>query len=116
MSRVKLLVAGALVGALLAYGYGIDPAVAQERVPSWIDLTDEAYKIEELEGRGYQVNRESGVVYAPPDACFYLPLEGVSEETVVETRQSLVAQGWYSDPTDNLEALYSPSCLPQEDN
>ena len=38
----------------------------------------------------------------------------VSEETVVETRDALMSQGWYSDPTDGLEALYSPSCMSQE--
>ena len=112
MRAVKPLVVRVATALMLSYAY-TDAGASPERVPSWADLTDEAYMVEELEGRGYQVDRENGTVWAP-EGCYYLPLEGVSEETVVETRQSLVAQGWYSDPTDSMEVLYSPSCRVSE--
>src|SRR5215211_3237106 len=41
----------------------------------------------------------------PPEAqesetCFFVDLEKLAEESVVATRDALVSQGWYSDPTD----------------
>jgi len=51
--------------------------------------------------------------YTPAGAeepCYFVDVEKISEETLVQTRDALVSQGWYSDTTDNLEALYSPSC------
>jgi peptidoglycan hydrolase CwlO-like protein len=45
--------------------------------------------------------------------CYFLDMEQISDETVEDTRDALVEQGWYADPTDGKEGLYSPSCLPQ---
>jgi hypothetical protein len=48
------------------------------------------------------------------EQCYWINMEGITEETVKVTAAALQEQGWYSDPTDGLEALYSPSCLSQE--
>ena len=50
---------------------------------------------------------------APADEyedCYWLDMEGISEETQEDTRDTLEARGWYSDPTDSIDALYSPGC------
>ena len=44
----------------------------------------------------------------PPDVrCSWIDAERVS----VEKLEMLREEGWYSDPTDDKEALYSPGCL-----
>jgi hypothetical protein len=43
--------------------------------------------------------------------CYFLDMEQISDETVEDTRDALVEQGWYADSLDGREALYSPSCL-----
>jgi hypothetical protein len=37
-------------------------------------------------------------------------MEGISEETQQATRDGLESRGWYDDPTDSIDALYSPGC------
>jgi hypothetical protein len=37
-------------------------------------------------------------------------MEGISEETQQATRDGLESRGWYSDPTDSIDVLYSPGC------
>ena len=44
------------------------------------------------------------------DECYWLNMEGISEETQQATRDGLESRGWYSDPTDSIDALYSPGC------
>ena len=44
------------------------------------------------------------------DDCYWLNMEGISEETQQATRDGLESRGWYSDPTDSIDALYSPDC------
>jgi hypothetical protein len=51
---------------------------------------------------------------AQEEPCYYVDMEKISEETVKETAEELQRQGWYSDPMDRAEALYSPSCLSSE--
>jgi hypothetical protein len=43
--------------------------------------------------------------------CYFLDMEKISDESVEDTRDALLEQGWYADPTDGREALYSPGCL-----
>ncbi len=48
----------------------------------------------------------------PPDArCSWVDAEKVSSEKVEALREA----GWYPDPTDGKEALYSPSCAARGD-
>ena len=47
---------------------------------------------------------------ADHEGCHWLNMEGISEETQEATRNALEALGWYSDPPDSLETLYSPEC------
>jgi hypothetical protein len=42
--------------------------------------------------------------------CYWLNLEMISEETLEPTRDALDSRGWYEDPTDSIDALYSPDC------
>ena len=42
--------------------------------------------------------------------CYWLNLEMISEETLEPTRDGLESRGWYEDPTDSIDALYSPDC------
>ena len=42
--------------------------------------------------------------------CYWLNLERISEETLEPTRDALDSRGWYEDPTDSIDALYSPDC------
>ena len=44
------------------------------------------------------------------DDCYWLNTEGISEETQQATRDGLESRGWYSAPTDSIDALYSPGC------
>ena len=37
-------------------------------------------------------------------------MEGISEETQQATRDGLESRGWYDDPIDSIDALYSPGC------
>jgi len=47
----------------------------------------------------------------PPDVrCSWIDAEKVS----VEKLEILRDEGWYSDPNDSKEALYSPACLTPE--
>ena len=34
----------------------------------------------------------------------------LKEETQQPTRDGLESRGWYDDPTDSIDALYSPGC------
>ena len=47
---------------------------------------------------------------AEHEGCYWLNMEGISEETQQATRDGLESRGWYSDPTDSIDALYSPGC------
>jgi len=47
---------------------------------------------------------------AEHDVCYWLNTEGIDEETQEATRDALESRGWYSDPPDSPEALYSPGC------
>ena len=47
---------------------------------------------------------------AEHEGCYWLNMQGISEETQEATRNALEAWGWYSDPPDSLETLYSPEC------
>ncbi len=47
---------------------------------------------------------------AADEGCYWLNMEGISEETQEATRNALESRGWYSDPTDSIDALYSPGC------
>ncbi len=42
--------------------------------------------------------------------CYWLNMEGISEETQQATRDALESWGWYADPPDRLDVLYSPGC------
>src|SRR5215217_8733968 len=44
------------------------------------------------------------------DECYWLNMEGISEETQQATRDGLESRGWYSEPIDSIDALYSPGC------
>ena len=44
------------------------------------------------------------------EGCYWLNMEGISEETQQATRDGLESRGWYDDPTDSNHALYSPGC------
>jgi hypothetical protein len=44
------------------------------------------------------------------EGCYWLNMEGISEETQEATTNALESRGWYSDPPDSLEVLYSPGC------
>ncbi len=44
------------------------------------------------------------------DDCYWLNMEGISEETQQATRDALESWGWYSDPPESLDVLYSPGC------
>ena len=44
------------------------------------------------------------------DECYWLNMEGISEETQQATRDGLESRGWYDDPIDSIDALYSPGC------
>jgi hypothetical protein len=37
-------------------------------------------------------------------------MERISEEMQQATRDGLDSRGWYDDPTDSIDALYSPDC------
>ena len=47
---------------------------------------------------------------AYPEGCYWLNLQLISEETKEATTNALESRGWYSDPTDSIDALYSPDC------
>ena len=47
---------------------------------------------------------------APHEDCYWLNLELLSEDTHEATRDGLDSRGWYDDPTDSIDALYSPGC------
>ena len=47
---------------------------------------------------------------AEHEGCYWLNMEGISEDTQEATRNALDSRGWYEDPPDSLEALYSPGC------
>ena len=47
---------------------------------------------------------------ADDEGCYWLNMEGISEDTQEATRNALDSRGWYEDPTDSLDALYSPGC------
>ena len=47
---------------------------------------------------------------ADDGGCYWLNMEGISEDTQEATRNALDSRGWYEDPTDSLDALYSPGC------
>jgi len=131
---LKPLVIGALLGLMLAWSY---PAGAQEVTSSceanFRNLTDEqvveavnALPDEcrfELDAAGNLPAAPEGYGYAedltlvplsfwqaPANRCYYLDLTKIAESTVEETREALVSQGWYPDPSDQAETLYSPSC------
>src|SRR5919107_5612269 len=42
--------------------------------------------------------------------CYWLNLELISEDTHEATRNGLDSRGWYEDPADSIDALYSPGC------
>jgi hypothetical protein len=54
------------------------------------------------------VTAESARAY--DEGCYWLNMEGISEETQQATRDALESWGWYSDPPDSLDVLYSPGC------
>ena len=47
---------------------------------------------------------------ADDEGCYWLNMEGISEDTQEATRNALDSRGWYEDPTDSIDALYSPGC------
>jgi hypothetical protein len=47
-----------------------------------------------------------GMFWIATDPCQTLDAESLSENQVVV----LIADGWYGDPTDHAETLYSPGC------
>jgi hypothetical protein len=47
---------------------------------------------------------------AADEGCYWLNMEGISEDTQEATRNALDSRGWYEDPTDSIYALYSPGC------
>ena len=44
------------------------------------------------------------------EGCYWLNMELLSEETQEATTNALESRGWYSDPPDSLDVLYSPGC------
>ena len=44
------------------------------------------------------------------EGCYWLNMEGISEDTQEATRDGLDSRGWYYDPTYSIDALYSPGC------
>ena len=44
------------------------------------------------------------------EGCYWLNMERISEEMQQATRDGLDSRGWYDDPTDSIDALYSPDC------
>jgi hypothetical protein len=44
------------------------------------------------------------------EGCYWLSMERISEETLEPTTNALDSRGWYDDPTDSIDALYSPDC------
>jgi len=42
------------------------------------------------------------------EGCYWLSMERISEETLEPTTNALDSRGWYDDPTDSIDALYSP--------
>ena len=89
MKSVAVLVALALAVASLAL-------IAPEPFDNLIKGTAEAPKAESAR--------------APNKGCYWLNLELISEETLEATRDGLESRGWYDDPTDSIDALYSPGC------
>ena len=49
-------------------------------------------------------------VRAYDEGCYWLSMERISEETLEPTTNALDSRGWYDDPTDSIDALYSPDC------
>ena len=49
-------------------------------------------------------------VRAYDEGCYWLSMERISEETLEPTTNALDSRGWYDDPTDSMDALYSPGC------
>ena len=54
--------------------------------------------------------RKAESARVPNKGCYWLNLELISEETLEATSDGLDSRGWYSDPTDSIDALYSPGC------
>ena len=54
--------------------------------------------------------RKAESARAPNKGCYWLNLELISEETLEATSDGLDSRGWYDDPTDSIDALYSPGC------
>jgi hypothetical protein len=45
------------------------------------------------------------------EGCYWLSMKRISEETLEPTTNALDSRGWYDDdPTDSIDALYSPDC------
>jgi len=47
------------------------------------------------------------------EQCYFVDMEKISEETVVETATALRSQGWFAITGDG-EILYHPACLSQD--
>ena len=60
--------------------------------------------------KGTAEERKAESARAPNKGCYWLNLELISEETLEPTINALDSRGWYSDPPDSLETLYSPGC------
>ena len=90
MKSVEVLVALALAVASLAL-------IAPESFDDLIKGTAEQRKAESARADDYK-------------DCYWLNMEGVSKETLEPTINALDSRGWYDDPTDSLDALYSPVC------
>jgi hypothetical protein len=60
--------------------------------------------------KGTAEERKAESVRAHYKGCYWLKMEGISEQTQEATRNALESWGWYSDPPDSLEVLYSPGC------
>jgi hypothetical protein len=61
-----------------------------------------------IKGTAEEAKAESA--RAPHKDCYWLNLELISEDTHEATRDGLDSRGWYEDPTDSIDALYSPDC------
>src|SRR5919112_2372879 len=90
IKSVAVLVALALAVASLAL-------IAPETFDDLIKGTAEEPKAESARAQHYK-------------GCYWLNMEGISEETLEPTINALDSRGWYSDPPDSLDALYSPGC------
>ena len=60
--------------------------------------------------KGTAEERKAESARAHHKGCYWLNLELISEETLEPTINALESRGWYEDPTDSIDALYSPGC------